>query len=175
MMCVVGCSGPYSRTSIIVQLSLDQPNPRSVSINDVLLVVGETAAQFGLSSDSSQTTYFSSNSEERPRIELNVRYDDFPLVIDISEWNEEFRSERHRNLANALVVNLNKLELNASITFHTPDPVERGWLFYSGIYGGLGSVATLLIWRRSIRVRNLHARFEAAHRSLAEAANTTRT
>ena len=158
MFCVVGCSPPDSRTSIIVQLPLDESKP--VSVNDVLSVVGETAAQFGLSGDSTQTMYFNSNSDERPRMWLNVQHEDFPLVVDISEDNEEFRSKKHRNLANALVVNLNKLGLNASITFHTPDPVERGWLFYFAIYGGVGSVASLLIWRRSIRVRKPVASFE---------------
>ena len=72
------------------------------------------------------------------------------------------------------MTNLNKLGLNSSVTYHTPDRVERGWFFYITIYAGLVAVAAWLLWRRSLRVGKIIAHFEAAHRSLVLAIDTQR-
>ncbi len=153
MICVSGCSGPRAVTSIIVQLPSDLPGPKSVSVGDVLTTVGDTAAQFGLSNSWEKT--FISN--EYPKLWLNVRPDDFPFVVEIVEDHSEYRSHKHRQLADSLVAELSKLGLTVSVTYHTPDPIQRGWAFYVGA----GMVAAFLFWRRSVRDQKTRERFAA--------------
>ncbi len=148
MIFVVGCSGPEAQTLIIVQLPTDLSESKPVSVDDVLIVVRNTAAQFGLR-ETSHTSYSNWDSDEHPRIWLDVQHDIFPLVVEIREAHIEHRTLKHRNLADALVNNLNKYGLNAAVTYHTPDPVERGWFFYATISSALVAVVTRFLWRRS--------------------------
>ena len=147
MMFVVGCS-TVPRTEIIVQLPSDLRATKQVSIEDVLLIIGNTVTQFGLKEtegQKSQVCYsgLPSNNDDKP-IWLTVYPDGIPLVIGIVDGSSSHRTVKHRKLAKALVTNLNQAGLIATVTFHTPDPGDGRWMLYSS----LGTVAAWIVWRR---------------------------
>ncbi len=148
MMCVVGCSR-VPQTEIIVQVPSDLRASKQASVEDILLIIGNTVTQFGLretEGQKSQVCYSGvpSDSDERTTIWLTVYPDEIPLVIGIVDGSSSHRTVKHRQLADALVTHLNKSGLIASVTFHTPDPGDGVWVLYSA----LGTVAAWIVWRR---------------------------
>jgi hypothetical protein len=148
MFCVAGCS-TLPQTRIDVKVPVDSRASKYVGVEDVFRIVASTAKQFGLNAsesefDDSQVCYKGLPSDDYDEgIWLTVSPNEIPLLVAITDGGSSHRSARHRKLADALVTNLNRAGLIASVTFHTPDPGDGVWM----VFCALGACAGWLVWR----------------------------
>ena len=138
LTCVLGCGDPTSYTIITFG-----PQQRK---DDILIVISDTATQFGLRNIGSNS-FNDLIAGENPAIWLTFHSDTIPMTLNIDEMWIDHCSDKHRNLATELLTKLKIRGVDASITYQTPKPAGLpGWWYF--ILAALCAGTGWLGWRR---------------------------
>lgn len=126
----VGCDA-ISRTEIVVREGSSTLDASSEIAADVIGVSRETAAQFGLAEAELRETDVSFSDKvagQNPGRWLTVKHSGDPVVVEITEMYIATPTDKHRQLADALVQNLAAEGLNAKVTYQTGKSYAGYWL-----------------------------------------------
>lgn len=118
---VVGCDA-ISRTQIVVRQGRSTSDASFDITADVIRLSRETATQFGLAEVERRETDISFSDRvagQNPGRWLTVKHSDDPVVVGIAEMYTATPTDKHRQLAAALVRNFTAEGLNAKLIYQT--------------------------------------------------------
>ena len=130
-----GCDA-ISRTEIDVHPGL--PGRSQTSKREIIGVASETAARFGLNEVERRDTDVTftdalASPGKNPEICMTVIHSPDLIVIEISEMYIAHPTDKHKQLAQSLVQNLNAGGYNATILHQTSDARSWSWLFGAAV------------------------------------------
>lgn len=145
--CAMGCDAVSSTQIVVRQGSYSSEAPSEIAC-DVTRVSLDTAAQFGLVELGRRETDVSFGEKEmrqNPHLWLTIKLGE-PVGVELAELYVSTPTERHRQLADALVQNLVADGLDAEVVYQTNGSYKWYWVLAM-------IVVVLVVARRALRRR----------------------
>jgi hypothetical protein len=125
-----GCDA-ISRTEIVVRQGASTSDASSEFAADVIRVSRVTATQFGLTEverREADVSFSDKVAGQNPGRWLTVKHSDDPVAVEIAEMYIATPTDKHRQLADALVQNLVAEGLNAKVIYQTGKSYAWYWV-----------------------------------------------